>query len=213
MPEGVEYLHCVQMAVDAAGLRYQVLDTTGVIRERLSWPVQLAPTTSWRKLRAGVNFALTRGRRADAIVALRFAGRSARQDVGIPQTLLSAVQPDGSAPLWIGLRGREQRLTVIIGPEARRSPHYWLGMPLGAERPFDFQMLIHCGMGPGGIMYRENDGDAWSSLAAASPWGAERLEWPEHWVVGHGPRDLNDRAFQGADLAASAFVDFDRGER
>ncbi|MCB0189817.1 MAG: metallophosphoesterase, partial [Caldilineaceae bacterium] len=29
MPEEIEYLHCVQLALDAEGLRYQVLDTTG----------------------------------------------------------------------------------------------------------------------------------------------------------------------------------------
>jgi hypothetical protein len=34
MPEGIEYLHCVQGAIDSGGLRYQVLDTEGKVRER-----------------------------------------------------------------------------------------------------------------------------------------------------------------------------------
>ena len=40
MPEGVEYLHCVQAALDGDGLRYHVLDTDGVVRERLQWPLR-----------------------------------------------------------------------------------------------------------------------------------------------------------------------------
>ena len=35
MPEGVEYLHAVQLALDAEGLRYQVLDQAGAVREEL----------------------------------------------------------------------------------------------------------------------------------------------------------------------------------
>jgi len=40
MPEGIEYLHCVQMALEKNGLRYQVLDIEGHVREQLSWPVK-----------------------------------------------------------------------------------------------------------------------------------------------------------------------------
>ncbi|MGY3440120.1 hypothetical protein [Bradyrhizobium sp. USDA 4473] len=39
MPEGVEYLHCVQATLDQRGLRYQVLDTEGAVREQLAWPL------------------------------------------------------------------------------------------------------------------------------------------------------------------------------
>lgn len=39
MPEGIEYLHCVQATVDALGIRYQVLDEFGTVREWLKWPV------------------------------------------------------------------------------------------------------------------------------------------------------------------------------
>ena len=39
MPKETEYLHCVQAALDTTGLRYQVLDTAGQVREWLSWPL------------------------------------------------------------------------------------------------------------------------------------------------------------------------------
>ena len=54
--------------------------------------------------------------------------------------------------------GREQRLTVILGPEPRRSPHYWIGPPVAPDTGFDFQLLIHAGMGPGGIYVPFRDG-------------------------------------------------------
>ncbi len=53
MPEGLEYLHCVQAALDPEGLRYQVLDTEGHIREWLSWPVQLPESSRWKFLESG----------------------------------------------------------------------------------------------------------------------------------------------------------------
>jgi hypothetical protein len=207
MPEGIEYLHCVQAALDADGLRYKVLDTLGSVRERLSWPLLLPPLVQWRRLPRGEQAALLCERAgADRVVALRFSGRSAGDAVGSPQTLLSAFDPGVLGPLWIGLRGLDQRLTVVIGPEARRSPHYWLGPPIGPDAPFDIVLVIHTGMGPGGILYRM-DGDArLSSLRAASPWGAERLDWPSRWTVGHAQGGVDDRPFRGGDLEVSATV-------
>jgi hypothetical protein len=61
-------------------------------------------------------------------------------------------------------------------------------------------------MGPGGIMVCTGDDPRWSSLAAASPWGAERLAWPERWSVGQAMRGRGDQPFRGEALAVSALV-------
>jgi hypothetical protein len=53
MPEGTEYHHCVQLAVDDDGLRYQVLDTAGRRREWLAWPLDLPPSAAWARLKRG----------------------------------------------------------------------------------------------------------------------------------------------------------------
>jgi hypothetical protein len=108
--------------------------------------------------------------------------------------------------LWIGLRGPDQRLTVIVGPEARRSPHYWTGPALAPQTPFDLRLLLHTGMGPGGIMVCSGDDERWSSLAAASAWGAERLAWPDRWSVGHALRGCGDQPFRGKALAVSGLI-------
>jgi Calcineurin-like phosphoesterase len=205
MPEGVEYLHAVQAALDAEGLRYQVLDTDGRVRESLSWPIALTPDDRWMRLSAGEIDAPVTG--SAGVVAFRFAGQAAPAGSSTAQTLVSAFEPGVLAPLWIGLRGPQQTLTVIIGPEPRRSPHYWIGPSVAAGERFDIQLVIHAGMGPGGVMCRFGDDQPWSSLSAASPWGAKRLVWPVRWSVGHGQGSGDDRAFLGRNLTVLTAAD------
>jgi hypothetical protein len=66
-------------------------------------------------------------------------------------------------------------------------------------------MVIHGGMGPGGLLWRETGRDAWSSLAGASAWGAERLRWPSCWCVGQ-EAETADEPFAGSGLTVSAAV-------
>lgn len=146
------------------------------------------------------------GAGAERVIGLRFTGRSASDGTSTAQTLVSAFRPDVLAPLWIGLRGPEQRLTVAIGPEPRRSPHYWHGPALDPDMTFDISLVVHTGMGPGGIMYRSGGDARWSSLVAASPWGAERLDWPARWNIGHAQSGRADRAFLESDLAVATTV-------
>ena len=188
MPEDVEYLHLVQAALDEKGLRYQVLDIEGNVREQLSWP--FPEPDQWHTVSDDAPIT--------GDIAFRFTGRAAPAGTATAQTLLSAFTPGVQAPLWIGVRGPDQKLTVTIGPQPGRSPHYWLGPALTPGDPFDFQLMFHAGMGPGGIMHRTTH-EQWSSLSAASPWGAERLTWPERWNVGHAQ---NDRVFLGSGLKA-----------
>ena len=197
MPEGIEYLHAVQAALDDDGLRYQVLDADGVVRERLSWPLEVPPVEHWRALDEA-RF----GR--DRIAAFRFTGRAAAAGTSTLQTFLSAFTPGRRAPFWVGLSGPAQRLLAILEPEPGRSPHYWVGPSVTADAPFDIQLLVHPGMGPGGLLYRRSDDDAWTSLSAASAWGAERLDWPDAWTIGQGQQGPDDRTFLGRDLAVAA---------
>ena len=206
MPEGVEYLHVVQAALDEQGLRYQVIDVDGAVRETLAWPLAL-PAEGWQSLAVGRSEApLSGGPFGDRLVALRFRGRSASADDGSAQTFLCAHDAGRQPSLWIGLRGREQRLTVIVGPEPGRSPHYWHGPALDPQEAFDLTVLLHTGMGPGGILCRTANDPRWSTLAAASAWGAERLGWPRRWSIGEAARGVDDQPFRGTALAVEAFV-------
>jgi hypothetical protein len=205
MPEGVEYLHCVQVALDDAGLRYQVLDTGGRVRESLAWPPTINAATECRTLLAGEHQAPLQGKRLDGrALLLRVHATSPKDGSSVAQTLMSAFDPDVMARLWIGLRGRERRLTLTIAPEPRRSPQYWIGPAI--EHDASFELLIQPDMGPGGIMYRAAGDGAWSSLEAASPWGPERLDWPSCWSIGHGQSGLDDRPFLGRLTVGCAII-------
>ena len=203
MPEGVEYLHCVQAALDSQGLRYQVLDNGGELRERLEWPMPEIGEGAWRTLPEGlIEAAWSGGAPRAPYLALRFTGEAARAGEARAQTLLAAFEASSLPSLWVGLTGEVQRLTVILGREAARSPHYWFGRSVLPGEAFDIELVVNPDMGPGGLLARDGGDRRWSSLSGASAHGAERLDWPRRWSVGHGPAGAQDRPFAGADLRA-----------
>ncbi|MBB3311193.1 hypothetical protein FHT78_002937 [Rhizobium sp. BK196] len=204
MPEGVEYLHCIQAALDEERLCYQVLDTEGIARESLQWPPVLAREDRWLSLPHGVGDALWTGPMgADRIIELRLSGRMASDARTPPQTIFSAFGDEGLAPLWLGLRGRRQQLTLILGRDPGRSPYYFFGPDLPPGEDFDLHILLHGGMGPGGVLWRCDGSGAWSSLEAIASAGLERLVWPSCWSVGHGQKGKRDRPLMGESLRLS----------
>jgi len=126
MPEGIEYLHCVQAALDAQGLRYQVLDTSGMIREWLQWPLQIPSSTTWASWegKEPENFTINgieNESRSKQFVVWRFAGTSSQANSGEAQALLCGWNSKRDlASLWIGLRGKENRLCILLSPEPGR---------------------------------------------------------------------------------------------
>ncbi len=200
MPEGVEYLHAMQVAVDSQGLRYQVLDINGEIREWLSWPVVLPSSSEWSILKQGVhpnpiNCLAEKGEAA--FVVLAFAGVVCDEAEAHPiQTLLSVWDDQANlAQLWIGITGHGGRLMVKMSPTAGRSPHTWIGPTVDLNQPFNIQIAFHNGMSVGGILWRLDDNEPWTSFEGISYWGAERLNWGQHWSVGQGQRGSADTPF------------------
>ena len=206
MPEGVEYLHCVQAALDDNGLHYQVLDTAGTVRERLRWPLPSFGEGGWMPLPRGISPAPFSSVPAPGtVIALKLSGHTAA-DLATPQTILCAPVPGMIAPLWLGLRGPKQTLTLILGRESGRSPHYWIGPDLGAGRDFALDIAFYPDMGPGGVLWRTTGDTRWTSFAAASATGLERLSWPAVWSVGHGQGGADDTPFTGSQLETAAAV-------
>ncbi|MGY4476791.1 metallophosphoesterase family protein [Bradyrhizobium sp. USDA 3364] len=206
MPEGVEYLHCVQAALDQHGLRYQVLDTEGVVREQLAWPLPSLDQAAWSSLPRGTSPAPLSGTAPPAtLIALKLSGRTAA-DVAAPQTLLCTPVPDMIAPLWLGLRGPRQTLTLILGRERGRSPHYWIGPDLGADQEFDLDIALYLDMGPGGVLWRRRGDTRWTSCVAISATALERFAWPANWSVGHGEGGPDDKRYAGPRLDVAASV-------
>lgn len=201
MPEGVEYLHLVQMSLDDAGLRYQVIDTDGVVREALEWPGCLARLPDWSPVPSGHAPASALTPRDSTTRQWRFRGLTGPRRSGSAETLLEAWSPGpGLAPLWIGLTGPNRKLTISLAPEMGRSPHVWFGPDLSYHKPFDLVLALHPAMGPGGVLWRHMQETSWSTLNGASPWGPERLPETPLWAVGHGRGGADDRPFHGQGL-------------
>lgn len=204
MPEGVEYLHCVQVALDDDGLRYQVLDTGGNIRETLDWRHEQQPFVHVVNFQRGSIPAPVSLPPQQRRLSLAFSGISADADFKRAQTLLCAGNRGALPSLWVGLRGVNQQLTAIIHYDAGRSPHYWLGPEIGAKKQFDIQLLLHWDMGPGGLLCKAANGEEWTSMTAASAWGLERLRPCSDWHIGHAAQGSDDEPFQGGGLTATA---------
>ncbi|MFH6784813.1 MULTISPECIES: metallophosphoesterase family protein [Methylobacterium] len=202
MPEGIEYLHCIQAALDRDGLRYQVLDTDGIARERLRWPPAFAgPSADWQRVATGRSDALFTGSIDPGdIVTFRLSGTTAAEAWAPEQTLFTAHAPDTIAPIWLGLRGPRQTLTLVVGKTPGRSPSYWLGPDLPADRAFDVEVAFYPDMGPGGILSRSGGATAWTSLRSATATGIEGIHWPPSWSIGHGQHGSGDRPFKGPAL-------------
>jgi hypothetical protein len=200
-----EYHHVTQCAIDQDGFRCETVDSAGQIRERLSWPLRLKPDTQWQALSAGVttapSFPHTGSREEPYVILFGFAGVNSSAINGSAQTLLSAWRVDSRlAALWIGLCGIECEITVKISPVEGRSPQLWRGPRLAISEPFSFQLAIHIGMGPGGVLWRSHESAPWTSLVASSTWGAERLGTFAQWSVGHDRADATREPFRGRNL-------------
>ena len=201
-----EYFHFTQLAIDREGLRLQTLDATGTIRETFSWPSSSHEITEWCSVKTGVHpapkFDDAVGVHDAPIVEFEFSGLdSGSATDGRAQTLMSAWQEeDRLAELWIGLCGLEREVTVMLTPTEGRSPQIWRGPHLRSGEAFSFQLAIHPEMGPRGFLWRWNNVSPWSSLAASSHWGPERLEPCTRWSIGFDRALDTRRPFRGTHL-------------
>jgi hypothetical protein len=190
MPDGVEYLHAIQAALDDEGLRYQVLDTQGQVREWLAWDWDIPSRDTWATFTPSeaqvLHETCLQAVDTSHLIIWDITGQVDRDDFS-PTTLLSTRGRDGALPaIWLGVSGRDHHVMLSLSPRANRSPHSWHGPSLDAHKPFRIQFAIHSGMNAGGLLWRWDDGDTWSTLTGSSPWGVEKLLWSHDWVIGEG---------------------------
>jgi len=188
MPDGVEYLHALQAVLDDGGLRYQVLDTDGKVREWLAWNWDIPPSDTWATFTTDLPKALSTDCLQDVnhphLIIWEISGHLNPDDYR-PQTLF-AMNADGDALPYLLLEttGNPHNLTFALSPRANRSPHRWFKRNL--PDTFSIQIAIHSGMSAGGLLWRWDDNSPWSTLTGSSPWGVERLPWSHDWTVGAG---------------------------
>ncbi len=156
MPAPAEYHHCVQLAVDELGLRGQVLDTVGTVREQFQWPLPRDGVIEWsfksEPLAASPSRVLLRGHSAN----------------------------DAFPRIHVSLDGYQPRLNVALYDPADVYPNSWHGPEVDIGRPFELTVAIDPAMGPGGVLARVGNGP-YSSLETDVPHGYKANGWPETW--------------------------------
>jgi hypothetical protein len=203
MPLRSEYLHAVQMAIDNQGLRCRTLDTAGNAREEFAWPLDLRPSTTWKPLDTeNLKTQLATVNLQGSVVTWRIQGQTGSvATASEPQTWLWGYDPmEGTATIWIGLEGTPSRLTVRLIPQSGFGWQTWTGPVIDPSHHFDWQLALHPGLGPGGVLIRSRDDTAWQSLMTTSSKGVEELKWPQSWWLGHGPSGIHDWPFTGSNL-------------
>ena len=183
-----EYHHACRVRVTDDLLACETLDPEGKVREWLSWPPAPLASEAWQAvsidgkgLPRKPDWFAADVQRAQ-VLALRFRGELLQIE-GERQTLLggsSGFATPGDA-IWIGIEGG--RIGVSLANKKGGNPHLWRGPELSVGR-FDFQLALHTGMGPGGVLYRASDKGPWSSLAHDTSRGLEHWPWPEQWSLG-----------------------------
>ena len=203
MPGRSEFFHAVQIAVDQQGLRYQVHDPSGRIRERWQWPMTLPDQDSWQQVTPQNATRLLAGADLQGRpIAVRIRGRDSGMRPASPdQTLLAGVDTrEGLEPVWIGIERDSGRLLVRLIPVSGEGWQVWRGPPLPVTGGWDHQLCLDPFMGPGGVLHRAIPSGPWSTLESTSSKGCEHLAQPQRWVVGHGQSGPSDRPFRGGAL-------------
>jgi hypothetical protein len=184
-PPQSEYIHFAEIAMGPRRLEWRTVDARGTVRERAHWPFECPAATAWPVLEAQgeelprKDAALKTA--ADSILLVRFESRGARR-ADAEQTLLTGWNdPDAPPAVWIGYSG--YRLEVRISPRRGDPALRWLGPPL-REGPLAFDLALHAGLGPGGVLVRGEESQPWSSLESESAYGFDALVWPKRWSAG-----------------------------
>ena len=205
MPEEVEYLHCVQAALDEKGLRCQVLDAAGVVRERVEWPLPIDAPFEWREVPHGGTEAVFSGHLTGGRIAeLRLSGKT--NTAAAAQTMFSAFSPDALAALWLGLRGPEQTLTGLCS--VNTAAVQFTGWDLISLQP-----AASISISPFILIWGPA---ACSTATTATPDGHRsgvqpRPGWSDcagrrEWSIGHGQGGTKDRPYSGASLTVSIAI-------
>ena len=158
MPAPTEYHHCVQLAIDDLGLRGQVIDTEGTVREQFHWP----------PLRDGV---------------MEWSFKSEPLDPRPSRVLLAGHSGKEAFPrIHVSLDGYQPRLNVALFDPADIYPNSWHGPEVDIRHPFELTVAIDPAMGPGGVLARVGN-EPFSSLETDVPHGYKANGWPETWTT------------------------------
>lgn len=171
MPGPEEYHHAVQVCVDDGGLRYQVIDKCGCVRESLAWPIPDPGDKEWAPPRAASGSSSP-----DDVVYVSIA-----EPPEAPWWQQEGTRPLPNQPLITWLATTDGRIVVGVDAESWRltvtcqmddiGPQLWRGPEIDPWAANEFEIAFHPAMGPGGVLWRKQGHRPWTSMATSSARG------------------------------------------
>jgi hypothetical protein len=199
------YLHLIQATIDDIGLRYQVLNINKEQDHYFEWPLKLPDLKDWEILNTYESYAplLTKQKKNQKhIIVWDIKAETNNSIFSTMQTLICGWNSEDELfTFWVGIIGIEQQLTIQIRPAKNRSPSFWHGPKIDPKKNIELQIAMHSGMGPGGILWRNNEQSSWTSFKTVNDWGVEKINWPKLWTIGYDRNNKNTIPFQMGTLS------------
>lgn len=192
MPCPPEYLHFVDIAADACGVRLRTRDAAGQVREWLAWPPNETVRTDGRGADPDATVELAQPelwqsdqRRAHLLSWCFSAANGRATRAPAPFTLLHAHSADARHAIELG--ADEVGRIILRRHETvgdARATAEWRG-PVISPTAIDLEIGIHTGMGPGGMLWRPVEpGGPWTSMTTSTATGLEGFPWCGRWRIG-----------------------------
>lgn len=188
MPPETEYHHYLNCVINKDGLAYSVIDESGATREKLAWPIEIQDN-KWTYLQP-INSTLKELDNwnklpSKDILLLRINLHPIKTNQ-LSRTILYGFEQVDEMPLiWIGLTGKENKLTIYLSRDIGRSPMHWYGPNLSENKEVNFDIAFHNNMGPGGLLWKWKDSSKWTSLTSSTAMGIDKVKWPTKWHIQH----------------------------
>ena len=203
MRGGSEFFHFMICELDEGELHCHVVDESGNQRRQLHWPLARIDAPAVPSPGQGVQSTSGLGV-PENVARLRFEIEIARSGDVLAstdrETLLCGYDVDEGPPtIWLGLECGRLVAEIVL----------WPGGPLGrwvVDSPADFaraSIEIVPALGPGGLLGTLDEGLP-SSLMTTVAEDLDRIRWPRHWCLGHGPSGESDEPFHGRVAATYA---------
>jgi hypothetical protein len=195
MPPETEYHHYLDCILNNSGLTYNVIDEDGKTREQLKWPLSVNEN-KWTRVESPTKKHIQIEDWAPKpnpnilFLKLQFEIKAEAKN---KKTLLCGWELENELPLiWIGLTGKENRLTVHLSREMGRSPMHWYGPEIDSNKAIEIELAFHRGLGPGGLLWKWKNSSEWNSLKSSTTMGVHQVQWPSNWFIQHdGDHDIS----------------------
>ena len=193
-PKQTEYLHYTKAFVNRTQFSLQTITLDGNVKDKFTYPF-LPKSIIWEKLSITQpelphsEMFSPKPMNNKVLFGLRFKSSDFKYSEN-EQTLIGGFRYFSSGYyVWIGIVYNRLIVKLPVGG-APNPPVTWKGDIL-TKGSFDFQIIFHTQMGPGGVMYQDSKSKILTSLYTESAMGLEHMEWPDKWTIGYDHTGIN----------------------